>query len=52
MSPFAIIVTIVIAVVLVAGFIAMIFAAMGSKRHTGHHGPRSGHADHKRGKRR
>lgn len=42
----------VLAVVVVAGFIAMIFVAMGSKRSTGHHGPRSGHADHKRGKHR
>ncbi len=50
MSLPVLIVIIALGVALLGGFAVLMVAVMSSKKSTGHHGPRSGHADRNAGK--
>ncbi|MEQ8770177.1 MAG: hypothetical protein RIB60_06680 [Phycisphaerales bacterium] len=50
MSLPVLIIIIAVGIVLLGGFAALMVAVMTSKKSTGHHGPRSGHADKRPGK--
>ncbi len=50
MSLPVLIILIVVGVALLVGFATLMVAVMSSKKSTGHHGPRSGHADKRPGR--